>query len=344
MKLIFHCGSSKNGSTALQYFLLENRSALAERGIVSLISAYADDIPVSTGQLFELNKLNIYSEQMLTSEQIRNCTTSFGISYEPYKQYLFNRDINSLKKLWSKLIGAVDKAATENASVVVISAEAFETSLCLKDPYFKKMLMKFSKVYDVEVVYYKLDRSKHAVASWLQWGWIESTQYVDWIWSFLHKTTRQEFFRREAGGVGYFANLLDSPDWVDYWLLVERIRFRMVIDEFDIVAHFVSSVLCLNSEEADLIHELTLSMRNEGWPKSMIVAFPFFFGFFCQDFAKFDVIRQLLRDKEAMQPADITTYNEVLRLTSEIFDEIFSGESSEESIYNERLYREIAAL
>jgi hypothetical protein len=257
---------------------------------------------------------------------------------------VFERNVSGMQRLWSKLRDAVSLAASNNASVVVVSAEAFETSLCLRDPIFKKMITDFSKVYDVEMVYYKPDPIKHALNSWLQWGWLERMQYSDWVRSYFNRTTRKEFFQKKPGRMQYFCNLVDTAGWESYWLLDGRFRFQIIVDELDVVTHFLTSINLSDFRETELYNDLSPSERNVGWPKSLITVFPLFFDYFRQDYAKFDVIRQLLYDKEGLYSGDTLAYKEVLRLTAVIFGEFFSREAAVTSGFSDKVYAAIEAL
>jgi hypothetical protein len=325
MKIIFHCGSSKNGSTALQSILLKNFGQLIHQGIFPLICYYDKDFSISDRNVYDVDSIFFHTDRLIDPIKIKNATATFGIPYQIYKQFIFERNATQLKALLSKIKATIARIYSyTDIHTLIISAEAFETSLCLKDPVFRKILKVLSKQYDVELVYYKPDPVRYVIASWLEWGWIEHFQYPEWVAAYSVTTNRSEFFARRSVGVRYFPNLLDTLGWVDYWRVEKRLRFTFVDDQKDIVDHFFRSILNIDFMMPDFNHALSLNDRNVGWPKSLITIYPLFFDFLCQEYTKFDVIRQLLRDKELSYKSDLSSYNKIVRLTSVILDEIIS--------------------
>lgn len=324
MKLIIHCGSSKNGSTALQNYLLFNKLKLQDVGVVALSCLYEDDVFVSDRETYYVDKLKIYSCSPNFIKFHKNITTSFGIFYEIYKQCIFKSDSIGLRNLLSKLNDAINSANKNDASVVIISAEAFETSLCLKDPLFKRLVRNFSKSHDVQIIYYMPQRAKHVIASWLQWGWIDRVKYSDWLLNYSNKTNFRDFFKKTNGQVGYFANLLNTVLWFDYWRLDERFNIRIIENELDVVSHFFNSIIFIDRKALNVNFDKSPTTLNKSWPKSLIVLFPLFFDFFCQDYEKFEVIRNLLVDKCDDCKDNLLSYNDIQILTGEALAIYFS--------------------
>jgi hypothetical protein len=328
-KIILHCGSSKNGSTALQSFLLKNYSQLVGLGIFPLSGYYLGNIDVTNGNsVYDVNCIFFNSDRAVSPVEIHNSTTSFGIPYEGYKQFIFEKDSVSLKSLLNKIKSAMERVfAYNDIHTLIISAEAFETSLCLKDPIFKKILKKLSKEYEVEVIYYVPDPARHAISSWLEWGWIECIQYSDWVSAYSVMSNRSEFYARRSTGVRYFTNLLNTFSWFGYWHTEKNIKYSFIEYQKDIVNHFFKVIINVDCVKSGFNFELSKNELNIGWPKSLITTFPLFFNFFCQEYAKFDVTRQLMRDKEFSFDDDLFHYNEITKLTAVILGEVISHDS-----------------
>lgn len=345
-KVIFHCGSSKNGSTALQSFLLKNFSQLVSLGIFPLTSYYFGTVDVSNrNSVYDVNCIFFHADLSLSLTEISNATASFGIPYEAYKQFIFERDTASLKSLLKKIKSAIECVFSyKNIHTLIISAEAFETSLCLKDPIFKKILKVLSRQFDIEVVYYVPKPVRHAIASWLEWGWIEHYQYPEWVAAYSVMTDRSAFYGRRATGVGYFSNLLNTFSWISYWRAEGNINYSFIEDQKDIIDHFFKVILNIDYATSDFDCSLSQKERNVGWPKSLITSFPLFFEFLSQDYVKFEVIRQLLRDKDSFFVEDLSNYNDMLKLTSVIFDEISNLDTDSSFESNERINSSLVAL
>jgi len=318
MKIIFHCGSSKNGSTALQNFLSTNYHILLHQGTQVLLCSYPEAIPVSSEYNFCLERLRFYSGPMFSLKFDGHATASFGIPYEIYKKLLSKRDVHGLRKLVSQLSQAIEDSERNNANTVIISAEAFETSLCLKDPLFKKMILDFSKKHEVEVIYYAPNLAKHVLSAWLQWGWIEKIHYHDWILFNLKKTNLSKLV---SSGGAYFCNLYDEQDWFGYWKANRRFLFRVITNQQDVIKHFFEKVHFVDITAPGFKSDLTSTERNMGWPKSLVVTYPMFFDFIAGDYVRFQVLRQLLIDKESESIVDVDDYDELIKLTQSIFFE-----------------------
>lgn len=325
-KVIIHCGSSKNGSTSLQTFLLNNFSQLIRCGVFPLTSSYNLNVNVTTGNVFyDVNHIKIHADRSYHQKEIKNITTSFGIPYEAYKQFIFEHDTKSLKSLLSKIGAAIDRASSEiDIHTIVISAEAFETSLCLKDPIFKRALKALSKKYEIEIVYYAPNPVRYVISSWLEWGWIECFEYADWAAAFSVATNRSEFYYRRAAGVRYLSNLLKTSLWFGYWHEDFNLKYSFVENQRDIVDHFFSSILNIDYVRPEFDRFQSDKERNISWPKSLITIFPLCYGFFCEDYVKFDSVRQLLLAKDAHFECDLSNYEKIYILTSDILGWMFS--------------------
>lgn len=311
-RIIFHCGSSKNGSTAIQSALVEEGSRLASQGVGVLCVETRQRTRFEDGFCIDDIRLGVCRAGAFCPDPDGTTTGSLADVFELYKIIREARDLNRLLQLEAVLLGSISSALMD-CSVVVLSAEAFETSLCLRDPLFKRLICKLSAYGDVELVYYQPDPAKHAISAWQQWGWIDRYSYANWLSLYIRKTNWKCFFERR--GQPYWGNLIDVGGWVDYWSFDSGISLSLYSDVSDTCEHFFTDVLGVGLVKID---ELTSTQRNVGWPRSLLKSFPCFYDFISGDYVKYEVLRQLLIDKERSSGVTQNSSYQVLYILTRI--------------------------
>lgn len=315
----------------MQSFLSSNRCFFTRNKIQTLFISYddsSDDIFLDP-KILSLEKLSIHNNDNFIDHN--HCTASFAVFYEVYKNLLAKRDVNGLQRLKEILFDAIYTTASKNPFAIIISAEAFETSLSLKDPFYKRVINELSEVYDINLVYYKPDPIKHILSAWLEWGWIDKIGYTEWIHGYINKTTWKQFISTN-GYYNHFPNLFDPPSWVGYWDSSKRFKFYLINDQVDIVKHFFGCLLFEDLLISNIKINENSNKLNVGWPKKFIQYYPLFFKFFSSDRDKYYVFRQLMIDKENDYEGDNCFYNKVYSLTSDYFNEFHGPMTKSKSI------------
>ena len=312
MKLLLHCGSSKNGSTALQSVLSKAASSLAQKGIGVLSISY----PAKTafGQI-SLGECELHARDCFALNNWDDLRTDTSIAelYEIYKKARLRRDGVSLRAIELRICAALDLFEERGFHTLVASSEAFETSLCLRDGFFLRLIQKLSRKHDIRLIYYSPNPHVHVLRSWAQWGYIERFSYSRWLQSCLTMITPESFYSgREAS---YWANLFNIESWSEYWKSRTCLSLQIYSDVVDVSDHFFGRVLLQPQKVYLMPQEL-----NMGWPKKYYWALPLFFDFLSGDYTKYEVIRQLLIDNCMVSgDQDMAIYNRLLRLTELAF-------------------------
>jgi hypothetical protein len=312
-KIIFHCGSSKNGSTAIQSALSDNVSALHSRGVSVFRLNYSRQ---DKEDLLSLDGCDLLFRTDAAVFDGEACTASFERLYEIYKGFRERRSLVDLQGLERKILDALSEALEEYDSVV-ISAEAFETSLCLRDRFFKRFLRKASVLGEVLLIYYRPDVVMHAIRSWQQWGWIARYSYSEWIGLYAKKITQEEFFKKR--GQAYWGNLVDVDGWRSAWDFCERISLNFFCDIADTREHFFRNILMFDNFEAHGSFSSSPQSVNIGWPKGLLRSLPHFYDSLSGDYQKYEIIRQLLIDKNKECEEGLYDYRKLCALTGYVF-------------------------
>lgn len=315
--IIVHCGSSKNGSTALQNVLFHDRQRLYKKGISVLrLSCIIKD---SLDSYISPNEIEIISDPSQITKQNYCDTVSFGLFYIAYLNYYRAKNTSHLYKLESILLNAI-KNAFQSCHTVIISAEAFEISLCLKDYFFKHLLRKLSSLATIKLVYFHPDISRHAIASWQQWFWDIGAPFSEWIKSYLHTYSRKTFFDKK--NVSYYGNLVDTNHWLNYWTNNNNYKF----DFYSNIPNICSFFYKIYFSEALPIKLVQCSpdFTNTGWPKCFLQLLPYFYNSFGRNYLKFQIIKDLLIDKSNNKNFNITFYKGLLELTKLFFEKRLS--------------------
>lgn len=236
-RLVVHCGSSKNGSTAIQSVLLSGAGKLAQQGVGVLVLSHPRDRLFSE---LNLDECGVHAGHEVVSDVSRSLTASFGALYEIYRRQREQRDVTAFRTLEAQVRNRID-AMLERFDTVVVSAEAFEISLCLRDGLFRGMVRRLARRHEVHLIFYRPDAAEHALRSWTQWGWIEHYQYSNWVRSYLQKIDGRVFFSRP--GQSYWGNLVDVGCWLDYWKHGGGLSLKVYSGAKDTCRHFFGKIL-----------------------------------------------------------------------------------------------------
>ncbi|WP_148294304.1 hypothetical protein [Azospirillum sp. B506] len=287
--ITIHCGSSKNGSTAIQSHMVMDVKRLNGASISPVL--LSRDIYKSDMKIEDVERcLNIGDADRGSVEEY---TSSFEIPYEVYKRLRRARDYRSLRLLADVLGKKVNNIA-KNFDHIIVSAEGFETSIVLKDAFFLIFLRNLAESYNVNVIFYYPNIVEHSLKSWLQWGWIEKESLSTWIRKYLQPTPAMDFFHGLEKS--YWGNLLAIEDWKNFWLSQKSINFIIKENIRDTAADFYGII---GQKIPDASSAMPPQFINAGWPKALISAFPLFWEFISGDAIRYEVIRQFLIDKVA---------------------------------------------
>lgn len=306
-RIIVHCGSSKNGSTAIQSSLSRDLGALHSEGVgaVSVLTP-ADHDP---NEPLSIEKYEIVSGVLPKRGDGTQDTTWLGAIYELYKSLREARNVHGLKELECYICESL-RQAVRKYDTIILSAEAFETSLCLCDLFFKRLLKKLSNHSEILLIYYVPDPARHAIGAWLEWGWIEQYDYASWLGLYLKEVTSKKFYERRRQS--YFGNLVRTNKWTPFWMGLPNISLNLFSNVRDVKEHFYKTFLPPISDSA----ALSSRQANIGWPRSYLRSFPLFFNFFAGDLDKYWVVRQAMVDKASSDGwRDESFFNELLSLT-----------------------------
>lgn len=315
--IIVHCGSSKNGSTALQNVLFHDRQRLYKKGISVLrLSCIIKD---SLDSYISPNEIEIISDPYQITKQNYCDTVSFGLFYIAYLNYYRAKNTSHLYKLESILLNAI-KNAFQYCHTVIISAEAFEISLCLKDYFFKHLLRKLSSLATIKLIYFHPDIARHAIASWQQWFWNIGISFSSWIKSYQYTYPRKTFFDNK--NIPYYGNLVDTNYWVKYWTNSNSFKFYFYSNIHNICSHFYK--ICFSEVLSIQLTQCSADFKNSGWPKCFLQLLPYFYNSFGNSYLKFEIIKGLLIDKSNNKNFSITFYKKLLDLTQLFFEKRLS--------------------
>ncbi|MBP2307472.1 hypothetical protein GBZ48_21955 [Azospirillum melinis] len=129
--ITIHGGSSKNGSTAIQSYMVMDMKRLRAASISPAI--LTREIYKSEMRLEDLERCIDIGN--VDNGSVEDYTASFEIPYEIYKRLRASRDYRSLR-LFAGILERKIHNLTEKFDHIIVSAEGFEASIVLKDVFF----------------------------------------------------------------------------------------------------------------------------------------------------------------------------------------------------------------
>jgi hypothetical protein len=172
-RIILHAGMSKCGSSALQAQLSRDRAWLNGHGIAVLREAFDPTTPFNSFQ-------GVNDWSILLPEEQAAGSTSLTRFYEQYKIYRRRKDRRNATRILARL-SARTADALDQYQTVILSAEAFETSLSLRDPLFLALLRNLETLAELSVTTYIPTPAEHVASSWQEWGWRDPFLMSEWI-------------------------------------------------------------------------------------------------------------------------------------------------------------------
>jgi hypothetical protein len=287
-RVVLHAGLSKCGSTSIQWQLQEDATRLRDKAV----AVVTDWFPASASAI---SMLPMQDWRWHLPPWPEGASTSLARTYEQYK--LRRRSSQDQAQDLLDRLGDLVLEALVDADVVVLSAEAFETSLALRDTLFRDFLGRLCEQVEVSVVVYVPQPAEHAVSSWQEWAWYEGFRLFEWLALYVREHRGTDFWRRAAED--YWAELWALDVWLPWWEAelpgVMDLRLRAGLAGRDVVQDFFGDVLGVSPAPSAV-------RMNTSWPAWAYPVMPLLAPTFRSDYARFDAVR---REVQQMSPESL---------------------------------------
>lgn len=286
-RILLHAGLSKCGSSALQWQLHEDSVWLQEHRIAVCWETFPE------GAAFDVALAG--DQWSLGTEQLPGGSTSLARVFEQYKAQRRKDDADAAAGVLDRMAAFCEQALETN-DVAILSAEAFETSLALRDPLFAHLLERLEHLADVHVVVYLPTPAQHAISSWQEWGWHEGYRLHEWISLYTYPSSASSFWDGTVGD--YWGQLARLDSWLTWWTgrlpRPMSVHLRDTIPDKDVVRHFYKEHLLLEAPSWQ-------PRQNVSWPAWALPLLLLVAPAFDRDYARFDDVRRLLLESRPEQ-------------------------------------------
>jgi hypothetical protein len=297
-RVVVHAGLSKCGSTSLQWQLRQDDTFLKSRSIAVVWEQPGPD-----------DASGVLLGSSLAGDAAQTSLAGF---FEHYKRTRRRAETADSREF----LGGLGDAVLRNlavSDVVVVSAEAFETSFSLRDDMFAELLESLQMVAQVQVVIYLPRMAEHVISSWQEWGWYDHIRLLDWVSAFADERGSRDFWSDPDDN--YWSDLWDIATWLPWWNArlpgVVDIQLRSALADGDIVRDFYSRVLGVTPHS-------WCPRQNAGWPMWALPYLPLLAPAFRRDYHRYLRARTLLSAMDASQFSPlVSAAGDVRRLVEE---------------------------
>lgn len=277
-RVLIHAGIAKAGSSSIQTWLAEQSSRLRAAGIIVLVAKRPRAGDTSL-RLVEHRSGFVNSNQAL--------------------RHIWASDGNSRRSLFRSLFEKISQAARRHRGVI-ISSEVFGAFLASLDEAFLAGLEDLGRQHSVRVAYYV--RPQHALleAAWRQWG-------------FRLDGSPSQYLYSRSRSLHYYETYVSARRYAPSVAFEPRPFRRDLLDLGDLVTDFKQRFLDLGGIEVEdrstwsnpglpleVVNALRLAPKGLLWSNE-------------HDNVRLDAVKEILRDMEFTESAEIARSRRVLQ-------------------------------